>query len=146
MMKRQWTVLLFLVGLFLTGCGPQPEIEGDLEESYLGVDEERGMLTVYARIANHSALPSGDLYAQFEITHEGLANQISENGVIVFTDSHGEPQLFRVNGHSGYFLAESFEMSSPIALEELSEAVEVVIFNEEDEEVTRYAIKRVTEE
>lgn len=144
--KMKKSILLLLASfVLLTGCGPQANIIGDVESSKIIIDERRDLITFYVRIVNDGGLPSDTLYAKFEIQHEGLAQELGED-VIVFVNSQQVPQSFSIQGNSGFFIGESFEYTGEIPIAELAGAVEVVIFDVEGEDVTRFLLEKVEEE
>ncbi|WP_209125543.1 hypothetical protein [Alkalihalobacillus sp. BA299] len=135
-------ILLLLTIFIVTSCGPQVEIQGDIEKSKVIIDEDRNLLTLYVRLQNTSSLPSDNLYAKFELLSDELIKEIGQE-TIVFVNDKQIPEPFNISPNSGYFIGESFEVNQTFTEEMVSGAVEVVIFDEAGDDVTRFPITNV---
>jgi hypothetical protein len=143
MKKLQQLLLLSLLLVIITGCGSQVTILGDLEESKIIIDEERDFITFMVHLHNAGTIPSKELYAKFEIAHDELANQIGET--IVFSNDTNTPRSFDIPKDGRYFIGETFVYEGTIDPDELVNAVTVIIFNDKEEELTRFSIEKVEE-
>ncbi|MDE5412653.1 hypothetical protein [Alkalihalobacterium chitinilyticum] len=135
-------ILLSLTLFVLASCGPQLEIQGDMEQSRIIMDEDRNLLTFYVRLENTSNLSSPNLFAKFELLNEELVEAFGQE-TLVFVNESQVPEAFKIGANSGFFIGESFEVEQTFAEEELTEAVEVVIFDEAGDDITRFTITNV---
>ncbi|MED4162989.1 hypothetical protein [Halalkalibacterium halodurans] len=146
-MKRfvQFSLISLFIALF-AGCqAGEPDIIGDIEESYISWNDERGQLTIFARLLNESSSDANNLTARFEFDHPLLKEQISEEGYVVFS-SNGEPIPFSVSGDGTYFLSESFDIDWEVPIEELAGDVSVTIFDRYGNEIAHFTIEHAIEE
>ncbi|WP_216828265.1 hypothetical protein [Alkalihalobacterium elongatum] len=134
--------LLFTALIGMASCGPQLEIQGDIEQSHIIMDEDRNLLTFYVRLENTSNLTSPNLFAKFELLSDELVEEFGQE-TIVFVNESQIPEAFKINANSGYFIGESFDVEQTFSEEELSDAVEVVIFDEAGDDITRFTITKV---
>ncbi|WP_418199006.1 hypothetical protein [Alkalihalobacterium sp. APHAB7] len=135
-------ILLFSTLFVLASCGPQLEIQGDMEQSRIILDEERNLLTFYIRLENTSNLSSPNLFAKFELLNEELVEEFGQE-TLVFANESQIPEAFKIGANSGFFIGESFEVEQTFAEEVLTDAVEVVIFDEAGDDITRFPITNV---
>ncbi|MEB1806280.1 MAG: hypothetical protein LPK26_03060 [Bacillaceae bacterium] len=135
-------ILLSLTLVVLASCGPQLEIQGDMEQSRIILDEERNLLTFYVRLENTSNLSSPNLFAKFELLNEELVEEFGQE-TLVFVNESQIPEAFKIGANSGFFIGESFEVEQTFAEEVLSDAVEVVIFDEAGDDIIRFSITNV---
>jgi len=137
--------LLILIVIVHSSCGPQLTVEGDVTESKLIIDEKRSFLTIYVRVQNTSNLPSGTLYAKFQILDNSLATALGFE-TFVFSNNQQIPEPFEIQPNRGFFIGETFEYNANLPLEQLERAVQVVIYNNAGENVTEFLIERVEKE
>ncbi|WP_078430362.1 hypothetical protein [Alkalihalobacterium alkalinitrilicum] len=135
-------ILFFSIVFVLASCGPQVEIQGDVDQSKVIIDEDRNLLTFYVRLENTSNLPSGNLFAKFELLSAELIEELGQE-TIPFVNENQIPEAFKISANSGYFIGESFEVEQIFTEETLADAVEVVIFDEDGDDVTRFSITHV---
>lgn len=133
------------LSIFLFGCGSKIEIVGNTEESKIYVSDDGDLITFYALIENKGSTTSENLFAKFEITHEQLATELGQKSILFSDDGH-IPSGFKISGDSAYFISEAFTYEGNIPHEELAGAVDVVIFNESNNEITRFSIEQVEKE
>ncbi|MFC0469529.1 hypothetical protein ACFFHM_02980 [Halalkalibacter kiskunsagensis] len=95
-------IILPLLLAVLTACGPEVTIEIDEERTHIIFDEEREMISLYIRIINKGELPAKDLYALFLFTDENVQTALGELRELTFSDSHGVPEVFQLNGGSSF--------------------------------------------
>ncbi|WP_078555156.1 hypothetical protein [Bacillus alkalicellulosilyticus] len=141
-MKHISRILLVVCFSVLFGCGPQVQIEGNESESNLIIDEKRDLLAIYALVENTSTIPSGSLYAKFELHHEKLISFFGQDALI-FQDQSGDPFMFKVGANNGYFISQMFDFTETIPEEEFVGAIEVVIYTDKDEVVEQFPITNV---
>lgn len=145
---KKYSFLLLVGFLFmLIGCSQKVEIYGDLEESKIIVNEEQEIITFHTLIKNDGKNDTEPLYAKFIINDEQLANALElESEEILFSDDQNNPELFTVSKKNGFIVSLSYYYKGNIPLEQLKGAVTVVIFDENDNEVTRFTIEHVIDE
>ncbi|MFV8827418.1 hypothetical protein ACNSTQ_06335 [Alkalihalobacterium sp. APHAB7] len=113
-----------------------------MEQSRIILDEERNLLTFYIRLENTSNLSSPNLFAKFELLNEELVEEFGQE-TLVFANESQIPEAFKIGANSGFFIGESFEVEQTFAEEVLTDAVEVVIFDEAGDDITRFPITNV---
>lgn len=144
-MKKIMLTFLFLSSFLLSSCGPQVAIEGDLEESRIIIDEERQLFTIYTRVMNTSTLPSGELFLNFIVHHDELRSFLGTDTIVIDNRDH-TPMSFTVSAQSGYLISETFEYDETIQFDNLEDAIEVIVYDENGEEATRYFINQIEKE
>ncbi|WP_100373485.1 hypothetical protein [Bacillus sp. FJAT-45037] len=146
-MKQVSFVLVIIVSIaILTACSNQAELSIDLNETRLIVDEERDVLSIYARFVNAGSVSSEDLHAVFLIHDEELAADLNVEKEIRFTDHEGQPDTFNLAGDGSYFIAEAYGYEGERPIDELVNSVEVILYNTSDEELARAMVERVVTE
>ena len=143
-MKKLLLVTLTLL-CFITACGPQLTIETDPTETKILVDETRELITFFVKMDNTSTLPSKDLFAKFHILEQDVAEALGFE-IMVFSDHRNIPQAFQIKSNSSYFIAESYNYTHTIPLEQLIGSVEVVVFNEAGDTMSEFIIEQVEAE
>lgn len=144
--KHQLTlsIAFSLLLLLLTACSKETSLVGKLEDSKIILDEERKIVTFHAVLHNEGAKPSTPYYAKFVIEKEQLQQAIGTDS-IVFT-SNGEPFPIPISSQKDFFVSETFSYDEPLTDADLEEAVSVVIFSENDEEIVKFTISNVVKE
>lgn len=144
-MKKYYLVLFIGLLLLLVSCSNEVKIYGDLKESKIVIDEEHEAITFHTLIKNDGGSATDPLYLKLIINHEQLANVLG-NEEIIFVNDLDEPQAFTIDKRNGYFITQSFYYNEDIPLDELVGAVTVIVFDEEENEVTRFTINHVTKQ
>lgn len=135
-------MFLFIL-LALIACSSEANVYGDVKESKIIVDEERKTLNFYALIKNDSQKDTGNLFAKFIIQNEDLKKALG-SGELEFSDKQDKPISFSISANSGYFITFSNYYDAQLPPDELKGAVDVVIYDENEKEVTRFTIQNVT--
>lgn len=144
-MKKR-NILLFIGLLFiLFGCSDKATIYVDQTESKIVINEEHEAITFYALIKNSGDQATDELYAKFVIDHEQLINVLQTDEVI-FSDDSGKPTPFTIDKNNGYFITLTYYYNEQIPLNELVDAVTVIIYDQEENEVVRTQLKHVLTE
>lgn len=144
-MKKIPLFLLVSLMFLLASCSSDVHIYGDLEESKIVINEEHEAITFHTLIKNDGRRKTDPLYLKLIIDHEQLADALG-NEEIIFVDDLENPQSFTIEKRNGYFITQSYYYKEQIPLEELVDAVTVIVYDEEENEVTSFKINHVINE
>lgn len=144
-MKKRYILIIVVLIFILFGCSNGEKIYVDQVESKIVINEEHEAITFYSLIKNDGGEDSRELYAKFVIDHEQLANAL-QTDEIIFSDDLGNPTPFQVEKKNGYFITLTYYYNEKIPLDELVDAVTVIVYDKDENEVARYKIGHVLTE
>ncbi|WP_158736137.1 hypothetical protein [Alteribacillus sp. YIM 98480] len=146
-MRRTASILYIIIGctLFLMGCQGESSIHLDEEESYILTDNDRSTLTVYAMLKNEGDRSSNELYADFTIKDEQLADQLGSEKILFNTNEQGIPERFSIEEGGGYFISESFSVEEELEKTTIEDTFFINVYNEEEEKILEETIENIRE-
>lgn len=138
------SVLLLASLLIFSGCNAETSISGKPADSKIILDEKRNFVTIHAVLHNSGEKPTSPYYAKFEIKKEKLQTILGVDAVVL-TDNE-QPFPIPIGNKMDFFVGETFEYEGTLTEEDLKDAVDVIIFSDSEEEITRFSIANVEEE
>ena len=138
--------MMTLSFVILSSCNNETAIIGQPDQSKVILDENRHFLTIYTLFHNSGVKPTTPYYARFELKNDKLKEKLGSE-TIVFMQSNGEgPEALPVGKKSDFFVSETFEYEGTLNETDLVGAIEVVIYSEDDEEISSLVISHVEKE
>ncbi|MFB4165700.1 hypothetical protein ACE1TI_18335 [Alteribacillus sp. JSM 102045] len=146
-MNRAAVLLITFVSSlsFLIGCQGDANINLDQEKSYILVDNNRSMLTIYAMLRNDGDRSSDELYADFTIKDQ-LAERLGSDKILYKTDNQGVPERFSIEEGRGFFISESFSIEEDLQDVDVEESIVINVYDEEEEKILEDTMENIKKE
>ncbi|HHY21201.1 MAG TPA: hypothetical protein GX525_04805 [Bacilli bacterium] len=145
--KRQALFFIFLASLLIfSGCSSETSIVGKTNDSKIILDEGRNFVTFHAVLHNNGEKPATPYYAKFELKNDVLKSKIGSDTIVLMEGNGEEPIAIPIGGKMDFFVSETFEYEGTLTETDLKDAVDIVIFSDSDEEITRFTMTNVEKE